>query len=100
MSGWLGRCQVEDAKLLISVHQEYLPVYQDMDEDGLRKREPSKKRRYFCFYSSPESINESQKRSGGLTVVSVVSKCWYFPFLCDMWLFFGGDKLLLAGKFR
>ena len=26
-------CQVEDAKLLISVHQEYLPVYQDMDEE-------------------------------------------------------------------
>lgn len=32
------RVQVEDAKLLISVHQEYLPVYQDMDEasDGRR----------------------------------------------------------------
>ncbi|CAJ1394721.1 unnamed protein product [Effrenium voratum] len=27
------RHQVEDAKLLISVHQEYLPVYQDMDEE-------------------------------------------------------------------
>ena len=26
--------KVEDAKLLISVHQEYLPVYQDMDEAG------------------------------------------------------------------
>mmetsp|Transcript_20134 Transcript_20134/g.35736 ORF Transcript_20134/g.35736 Transcript_20134/m.35736 type:complete len:538 (-) Transcript_20134:78-1691(-) len=27
------RHQVEDAKLLISVHREYLPVYQDMDEE-------------------------------------------------------------------
>ena len=32
--------KVEDAKLLISVHQEYLPVYQDMDEAGDARDQP------------------------------------------------------------
>merc|ERR1712190_260638 len=33
------RHQVEDAKLLISAHRDYLPVYQDMDEEQTQIRQ-------------------------------------------------------------
>merc|ERR1712084_80054 len=37
------RQQVEDAKLLISVHKEYLQVYQDMDEETVAIQESFEK---------------------------------------------------------
>merc|ERR1712060_305377 len=46
----MGRHQVEDAKLLISVHREYLQVYQDMDEEQ---------------HAIQESFNQLDGTSGG-----------------------------------